>query len=701
MRLRRDFLRSVEAGLIGLLLIQAIRYLYGTLYANVNSADLVRRVLDTSALVNQPGYIEPAEVERQFFAVGIALLTPLFAILLGRTLWSIPLAVAVAVVGRVMALQVPESAPLAAALVVGASLLYLVLIVIRRPAHFPAMLLIGLIADMLIRAINDTRDLTWDPSLEVFGVENEQFFLGAAIVALIITSYSTLTELEIQRLEESQPPRGTLSGWGSFALGAFFFIELTLLGLPNAVARWSETEYAAAVPLMLVATALPLIPSIRARARAFLGAFDGVWRGWLWALLLGLLFVLGNRFDGTLALGVLVFAQFVTGLTLWWMVKPATSGLPNPTPILALISIAIFAVLSAGDYFTYDYAYVREFEPPFEPLADLLRSFKDFGLPLFLFATLIVCMPMILERRVIPWQGGRSVESFITLVLTVVIGFGGANLAAIPPVRRPDNLNCLRVGSLNIHSGYTLLYGQNLDLLKATLSVRPNNTDVDLDVILLQEVDTGRLSSFGVDQVEWLARQLNMEAVFFPQNESLHGLAILSRIPVRDVQGYLLTSDGPQAGVMMVELSLDENPLYVYNVWLGYQTVDANGQPLPPELQDQVRQTTELEQIIVRNHSPNFDQRIIMGGTFNYDRNSPLYNFWQNDTTFIDPFANLAIENAKTIVLVDGSSARYDYIWLMNVDPQPRGVVIDRDFVASDHRLSIVGIKRTPDQVCN
>ncbi|PJF39311.1 MAG: hypothetical protein CUN55_14725, partial [Phototrophicales bacterium] len=627
MRLRRDFLRSVEAGVIGLLLIQAIRYLYGTLYAHLNSADLVRRVADPTALVNIYGYVEPSTVERELLAVSIALLTPLLAIMLARTLWSIPLAVAVAVIGRTMALQVPDSAPLAAALVVGAGLLYMVLIVIRRPAHFPSMLLLGITLDILIRALNDTRDLTWEPARIVFfNIPNDQFFLGMAVIVLILTSYSTLTEVEIQRLEESSPVRGTLSGWGSFALGAFFFIELTLLGLPNAVARWSNTNYAAAVPLILVATLLPLIPSVRVRARSFLGAFDGVWRGWLWALLLGLLFILGYRFDGYLALGVLVLAQFITGLTLWWMMKPATSGLPNPTPILALISIVIFALLSAGDYFTYDYAYVRDFAPPFDLLEEVLRSLKDFGLPLFLLATLIVCMPMILERRVIPWRDGRGVESFLTILLTIAIGIGGANLAAIPVVRRPDNLDCLRVGSLNIHSGYTLLYGQNLDLLKETLSVRPNNTDVDLDIILLQEVDTGRLSSFGVDQVEWLARQLRMEATFFPQNEFLQGLAILSRIPIREMRGKLLTSSGPQGAVMMVELSLDENPFYVYNVWLGYEAVDENGQPLPPELQDQVIQTNELEQIIVNNHSPDFDDRIVLGGTFNYDRNTPLYN---------------------------------------------------------------------------
>jgi len=683
---------------MGLFLIQAIRFLYGTIYAHISSADLVRRVANPEMLAMLPGYIEPATVEREAVAIGIALLSPLLALFLARTLWSIPLAVAVGVVGRSMALQVPESAALAAALVVGAALTYMIILIVRRPNHFPGMLLMGVLLDQLLRATESTRDLTWNPEYEMFNIPMDQLSLGVAVVTLLISGLATLNDLEIERLTEGDTPRGTLSGWGSFALGAFFFIELTLLGLPNAVARWAEVSYAMTVPWLLLATALPLVPFVRTRARAFLGAFDGVWRGWLWALVLGLFFVLGNRFDGELALVVLVAAQFITGLTLWWMVKPANSSLPNPTPILVLFSVVVFALLSVGDYFTYDYAYVRDLEDPFAPLADILRAFEDFGLPLFLVAALILCMPMILERRVIPWRGGRNAESFFNVMLIVTLVVSSISIVAPPTVQRPDNFNCLRVGSLNIHSGYTLLFDQNLDRVAQALSVR-DNLDIDLDVVLLQEVDTGRLSSFGVDQVEWLARELGMEAAYFPQNEALHGLAILSRVPIREVQAELLESEGPQAGLLYVELALDENPFHVYNVWLGYQTLDPTGVPEPLEVQDQTRQTEEIESIIVRNHNAeNFTSRIVLGGTFNYDRNTPLYNFWENQTTFFDPFSDLLIEEAHTIFLVDGSSARYDYIWLMNLEAS--GVVIDRDFVVSDHRLSVVEVKRTPEQQC-
>ncbi len=697
MHLRRDFLRSVEAGVIGLFLIQAIRFLYGTLYAHVSSADLVGRVANTSPLRDLPGYITPAEVQREIAAVGIALLSPLLALILARTRWSIPLAVAFCVVGRSLALQVPDSAPLAAALVVGAGVLYLALIIIRRPAHFPSMLLIGFTLDQLIRAAYDSRDVTWLPDFEIaiFGqnVTMEALYLGAAVGMLLLSGYTTFIEIEVTRLPGYEPEkRGRLTGWGSLAFGSFMFLELTLLGLANAVARWSEVSYATAVPWMLLATAAPLIPFIRDQARNFLGSFDGTWRGWIWALLLGFLLVIGNRFDGPLAFVVLVVAQFITGLTLWWMVLLRDEdSLTNPTPILLLLSLVMFGLFSTGDYFTYDYAFVRDFAAPFQQLGDVLRAFREMGLQLFLFAAIILAMPLILERRVIPWRGGRTGESFLSFLLVIGLTVGGSQISATPAVVRPDNVDCLRFASLNIHSGYTLLFDENLELVKQ--AILRNGADV----VLLQEVDTGRMSSYGVDQAEWLARELGMEAAYFPQDESLRGLAILSRIPLKNVEGEKLTSENAQAGVMHVELELDTAPFHVYNIWLGYRTTDANGQPLPDSLQDQNRQTEEMQEIIAANHGPAFAERIVLGGTFNYDMDSPLYQKWAN-TTFVDPFVGLAEERLDTVFLVNGVAARFDYLWLMNLTPA--GVGIDQDLVASDHRLSVVQVSRAAGLQC-
>lgn len=698
MQLRRDFLRSIEAGVIGLFLIQSMRFLYGTLYAHISSADLVRRLADPSPLFDLPGYVDPSTVEKELFAVGIALLTPLLGLFLARTQWSIPLAVAVCVVGRSMALQIPDSTALAAALVVGSALLYMVLTIIRRPFHFPSMLLIGIALDQLLRASGRSWDHSWNPDYEytVLGYTTtaDTLFMGITVFMLVITGYTTLVDIEASRLSETPEKRGTLTGWGSFALGSFFFMELTLLGLANAVARWANVEYREIVPWLLLATTLPLVPVVRDQARIFLSAFDGIWRGWLWTLLLGLLLVLGNRFEDNLAMVMLVLAQFIAALTLWWVVKVRDddTNVPNGTPILILVSVIIFAMLSAGDYFTYDYAFVRDFAAPFDFLEEILRSMKGLGLQLFLFASLILCMPIILERRVIPWRGGRAVESWLTIMLAAAISLNGIQITPQNISQRPPNVNCLRVASLNIHSGYTQLFGQNLqdvaDLIRVT----------GADVVLLQEVDAGRLSSFGVDQGEWLAYELGMELSYFPLNESLQGLAILSKVPITEQDGEKLTSTGAQGGVQHVELALDDLPLHVYNVWFGFQTTDETGLPLPLAEQDQLRQHEEMKNIIFANHSPDFNDRIIMGGTFNYDTDTILYDYWNTQTTFEDPFQSLAIERAKTVFLVDGTSARFDYVWVMNMVQS--GVGIDLNNIVSDHRMAVVQVNRTPDQVC-
>jgi endonuclease/exonuclease/phosphatase family metal-dependent hydrolase len=300
-------------------------------------------------------------------------------------------------------------------------------------------------------------------------------------------------------------------------------------------------------------------------------------------------------------------------------------------------------------------------------------------------------MPMILERRVIPWRGGRGGETFLIVVLAAAVTLAGAQTAAAPAIARPTNVNCLRFASLNIHSGYSLLFADNLEMVEN--AIRRNGADV----ALLQEVDTGRMSSFGVDQAEWLGRRLGMEVAFFPQDEHLRGLAVLSRIPIRSVGGEKLSSDSAQAGVMHIELDLDTQPFHVYNVWLGYRTTDANGRPLPDNLQDQNRQTAELQQMIAAEHGPAFADRIVLGGTFNYDVDSNLYRLWAQ-TTFVDPFIGLAKERAKTLFLVDGTAARFDYIWLMNLTPS--GVGIDLDTVVSDHRMSVVQVSRAPGLQC-
>lgn len=714
LQLRRDLLRSLEAGIVGLFLIQAIRFVYAGLYARANSADLVERVADPAALAGTPGVVELATVQNEIIALAALLLLPVLALVIGRWRASLPFAVILVALGRSLAIQTRDLEILGGSLVIGAGLLYAALVIIRRPSFFPAIILVGLAGDQFIRALGDTTDPSWQRGyvLDVAGYFSVGIEIVIAVAAIILIFLSIGLWFVEQREARAEgyvaPPRGVLNLWGALALGGILFLELTLLGLPNVVARWADVDYAGVVPWMLAATTLPLVPEIRAAAGRFAGMFDGAWRGWLWLLLFGLLLVVGDRYDGIPAAIALALAQFAIGLTLWWLIQ---TGAPthNLTGLFMPFTVLAFALLAVGEYFTYDYAYVADFDPPYDGLDDFLRAFRGMGLALVLIAALLAAIPMILARRRIPWRGGRATYTFLTLLLVVAISAGGAAAAAGEGVRRPVNPDCLRVATFNIHGGYSQFFDPNLERVAQLIELN------GADVVMLQEVETGRLASYGVDQVLWLARRLNMESVFLPQNEALQGLAVLSRVPITRSQGLMLPSEGNQAAVLHVVLDPDRlaedtgedvpGELHVYNAWLGFRLAERDGQPIPEGEQDQNVQMRMLLDWIATAHGPGWTDRILLGGTFNFGPDSPLYRVLRMDNLtnpgIVDPFASLRTEEAMTVFLVNGTAARYDYLWTFNLPLI--GMAIDQSPEAaqvSDHRPAIVAVARRDGVTC-
>ncbi len=205
-----------------------------------------------------------------------------------------------------------------------------------------------------------------------------------------------------------------------------------------------------------------------------------------------------------------------------------------------------------------------------------------------------------------------------------------------------------------------------------------------MDVLLLQEVEAGRMISYGVDQPAWLARQLNMQVEYFPTNESLQGLAVLTRLPIVRSEGIFLTSAGRQTGVQYLKLRApDRADLNIYNTQLGLLINDPN-QPIQAQEQDQTQQIQEIFNFINQN-DPN--SRILLGGTFNTVPGSDIYQYVSQ--TFIDPFAGLQTEKAVTLKLVNGDAARVDYLWLRQITGRFVSVV---PISVSSHNMAIVEI---------
>jgi endonuclease/exonuclease/phosphatase family metal-dependent hydrolase len=667
---RRDSFRLIEAALVGLFFIQAIRFLYGTLYAHLSSASLVSLTLDRAAIAALPGVVDPADVEIELLIAGAALLTPLLSIILGRLWFGATAAAVLAAAGRVfLTANGGTFLGVAGAVVTaGAAALYFTVIAVRRPGILPAGLVLGFALDQMVRLYGSTVDITWDDSfLELQTLISLGLFLVAAL-ALIFE--------RLGRNPDERSAQGEISGWGAFALGGLLYLEFAVLGLPNLVAHRAGMDYIAVAPWLMGATLLPLVAEVRNIARGFLSMFDGWYRGWVWFLLLGLLLVVGFRFEGPPAAGALIGAQFMTCLSFWWVAQPS-DGRRNFTGIGAIFGLLFFLLLTGGDFFTYEYAFVRGLA---EPLASLLRAFRGLGLAVTLLAALLACLPAILARKRLPWRGGRAVESLAGLALVVLGGMLAGMLATPVVMRPPGDPASLRLATLNLHGGFSQYFG--MDLPRIAEQIERSG----VDVLLLQEVEAGRLVSFGIDQPAWLARRLNMQVSYFATNESLQGLAILSRIPIEDASGLLLTSQSRQTGVQYARLrAQDGERLDVYNTQL---TLLFRGGALSIEAQerDQTRQVLEIFELMALNDYE--DHRLVLGGTFNQRPGGDIYVFL-NQRGFIDPFADYPQERAVTLRLVNEPPVRVDYLWLQRIAPLEVGIT---PMIQSSHNMPIVKV---------
>jgi endonuclease/exonuclease/phosphatase family metal-dependent hydrolase len=673
-RYRRDLFRLLEAALVGLSFVQATRFLFGTLYAHLSSASLVRLTIDPAALANQPGVIDPADVEIELLMVGIALFVPMLSILFGRLSFGPALAAIVTAAGRVfMTANGGTLFGVAGAVVTaGAAALYFTLIAVRRPGIFPAGLVAAFALDQLIRIFGSTVDPTW----------SAEFLQGQTVLSLAVFVIAILTLLfeYLARNEDERPMPGEISGWGAFALGGLLYMEFAVLGLPHLVAHRAGLDFLAVAPWLVVATLLPLVGELRALARGFLAMFDGWYRGWVWFLLLALLVVVGFRFDGPFAAGLLIGAQFMVCLSFWWVVQPAGNH-RNFTGIGMIFSLIFFLLLVGGDFFTYEYAFVRGVA---EPLGTFLRAFRGLGLAVALLAVLLACLPAILARKRLPWRGGRAIESLAAVALVVLCGVLAGSLVQPVVMATPANPDSLRVATLNLHGGFSPYFGYDLPALANEIERS------GVDVLLLQQVEAGRLISFSDDHAAWLARRLRMTVQYFPTNEPLQGLAVLARLPIQEASGALLTSQSRQTGVQFVRLNAqDDRPLDVYNAEL---TLPFRGGPLSVQQQeqDQTRQLLEIMDYMGQNESS--ANRLVLAGTFNQQPGGDIYTYLQQQG-FADPFGDYPQERAATLRLINEPAARVDYVWLQHIVPLEVGIT---PIAQSSHNMPIAKVAVGP-----
>ncbi len=669
---QRNFFRLLEAALVALFFVQSIRFLYSTLYAHFNSANLVALTVDSAALAGQGGVVTPEMLQNELIVLGIALILPFFGPLLGRVWFGALIAAALVAAGRVF--MTANGGTLlgvaGAAVVVGAALLHMAVGIARRPNIFPPSMALAFAADGIIRLIDHTADLTWQAAY--LGLQTA-LSLGLFIAALLAVIFGRATH-------QATSTYTTLNLSSALAVGGLFYLEFAVLGLPNSLARRANVEYTLAAPFWAAATLLPTAPIVRAAARGFIGMFDGRYRGWVWALSIALLLTVGFRFEGILALLALCGAQFMLTLLWWWAVQPSDGrGRFAFAAVNLLIALVVFLAFSGAEYLTFEYAFVRGVA---EPLGSLLRGMRGLGLLVAVGAVIFAALPLIGGRKRAAWRSGTFVETLGGIALS---GLGIALALSLPRpliLQLPLDPTSLRVGTLNLRGGYSLYFGSDLNATAEAL------WRSGVDIVLLQDVETGRLISGGVDQAAWLGRTLNMNAVYLPTVEGLQGLAVLSRLPIVQSGGAELSATSKTTAVQFVRLLKPNGaPLDIYNTQLSL-IFRSDAFTIEQLETDQVRQIQEILTFVELNRSE--ANALILGGTFNHAPKTDIYLFLtQPPQNFVDPFADFPEERAVTRRLVNEPAVRVDYVWLRRVRPLEVGIT---PIPSSSHDMPVVKI---------
>ncbi len=352
-------------------------------------------------------------------------------------------------------------------------------------------------------------------------------------VALVAVAVSRLARGSARR--ETYEP-AYLTAWGGLALGAFFAVETLVLAMPNVISRWAGVSYAGLVPWLLLVTALSLMPFVRHLMGETMAMFDDRLGGVVWLLLMVMLLVVGNRLPGLGAAGALIIAQFMAALLVWWMPSP-----PDPAEVEQVgpsmsLAMAVFIVLVYAYSVTLEYAAVGEW-------------LKGQGLIVLLIAAAVVALPRLFWREEDPWLLHPGLPRGVALAFIapiVVLGLIVSGLG-VDPVPPPLGTT-LRIATYNINRGYDAVGAFQLELVARTIEAS------HADVVLLQEVDAGSPASYGIDEVQYLARRLDMSQAFLPTTEQVRGLAVLSRWPLSSRAGALFPGTGEQDGALSVSI---------------------------------------------------------------------------------------------------------------------------------------------------
>jgi endonuclease/exonuclease/phosphatase family metal-dependent hydrolase len=613
------FLRAVEAISVLLFFLQALRVVFSVLFG----------IIYDQVFAGSPDSWLVISV----LLVATALCAPLVAPSRWSRGWLAALAAA-ASMGRI-ALSVNDATVRfwGSLVVIAAGGLYLAgLLVARRPLALTA--LAGALAlDQVLRALGQTYDLSLRPLWLPLQV-------GWATIVLAVSA----ALLRRRTTGEQIPCRlGTRAG---LAVGALLFIELSLLALPNAAAGWSGLPYPLMAAFLLGVTIIALLPGIRLEVNRLVYTRPLV--RWGVAVLLPVALGLGYFARGAISGVSLIVAQGLA-LTELTVLFDGRATRERPVGPMLALGMLLFLVLNFLNAFAFTYPYS-------------LPLMRGLGWAVYLAASFVAGLGFVSQSpMVVTWDelsARAEVVELLSSGLMIIALFAVWPQPAFPlPETGP-----LRVATYNIHYGYDAEWHYNLEEMAQAIEAN------DVHVIALQEVDTGRVTSYGVDDALYLANRLHMNIAYLPTVEHLTGIAVLYRGRSTEVRSRLLTSLQEQTGVVGVALQMGEDELHAFGIWMGLSDEDTG------------RQIREALDFIGSAEPATF------GGDFNAEPGSEVVRAVEA-AGFADPFVLLGLIPPPPTDPAVSPRSQIDYVWLRGLDPSRAWVA---DSIASDHRMVVV-----------
>lgn len=629
--------RLIESSFVVLFLVESARAVYGVLLSMTAAAITARQV---SLLTVNGHLILIAALAVPWFAPRVRAQLP-------RTLLISAL---MATVARVLVSVDLAFLRLAAGCaVIGFAAVYMASLLRANWRTWVSGMVVGMVIDQLFRS-QDTYDISLKGLLRI-SIGDATFAVPWLILQIVIALVAIVVCLQARRTARNQLYEPAfLDVWGGLALGGFLTVETLVLGAPAVISRWTGTSFGGVAPWILLATSVPLIPAVRGSMSQFLKLFDERLRGWVILLLVTVLIVAGNRLGTAFGAAALVVAQFLVVLLLWWIPGSYdTQQVEQVGPSMSL-GMIIFAV---G---VYSYG-LTTFE------SSTLAFLRGQSLTIVLVAAILTAFPRLWWRERDPWQIQTSIPSALPVALCAVVVVSGligssAEVEATPP------MNTLRIATYNVTSGYDGQGNFQLELIARTIEAS------QADVIVLQEVDTGRPIGFEIDQVEFLARRLHMYQTYQSADNKLQGVAILSRWPIISTNHLVLADRRSPAGAVRALIQDRQTQRQVAVV--GTQVTGSDEQ-------------TRLRQVVTLVNMIGDVSPTVIGADLEKSPEDVAYQQLLS-TGFVDPDVSLGIERGFTFPALD-PTVRRDYLLVRGLVPLASRQV---DRSGSNHRLVVI-----------